>query len=145
MPTPYTGPETFRDSYPFYTYGPTVPAVLRWNWWTRLWLWWVVWRLPFTNTGPVPETPEWWCDRGEGDCATFAFTLRAALERAGFPAGAFPVAWCARTPELAAKGDGHLVLMANTDKGALACEILHREWRWWDEYGYHDWNREAIG
>lgn len=137
--TPYVGPHTLRDFFPFYDYGPSRPAILSWNPWTRARLWLsTVLCAPFTWTGPLPEDAEHWKPAWHGDCVTYAFLLRRVCGLLGFPEGALRVAYCE------VEGKGHMVLTAETTVGCLAADCIHKTWHPWDSYGYRAWNREEV-
>ena len=138
--TPYVGPETMREFFSFYTYGPTIPAVLHWGWWVRFRLWLAtVACVPFTHIGPQPEGPESWAPKWRGDCVTSAFLLRSVCTLLGLPSGALRLAYCE------VGGKGHMVLTAETDAGCLAADCVKEAWAPWQGYGYTNWNRETVG
>jgi predicted transglutaminase-like cysteine proteinase len=62
---------------------------------------------------------EWVVDVSSGDCEDYALTKRAALIRAGLPAGALRIA--AATTR---SGIGHAVLVVRTDQGDLVLDNL---------------------
>lgn len=139
MASPYLGPETLRAFFPFYTYGPTAPAVIRWGWWARFRLWLAtVICVPFTWTGPQPENPASWRAAWRGDCVTYAFLLRRVCTLLGLPEGALRLAYCEN------KAGGHMVLTAETDGGCIAADCIKETWAPWESYGYSNWNRESI-
>lgn len=144
--TAYAGPETLRDFFAFYTYGPANPAVVRMTIGTRVRLWWAASKVRgFLHLGPQPEGPLSWRPAKQGDCVTYAFALREACAKLGLPDGALRLAFC--TTGARANGgisDGHMVLTVETDRGVYACDVIFRQWRPWASFGYHDWNRETI-
>lgn len=62
---------------------------------------------------------EWTVDVSSGDCEDYALTKRAALIRAGLPAGALRLA--AATTR---SGQGHAVLIVRTDQGDLVLDNM---------------------
>ncbi|MBP1862313.1 transglutaminase-like cysteine peptidase [Rhizobium herbae] len=70
---------------------------------------------------PRRETVDVWsADVSSGDCDDYVMTKRRRLIRAGIPATAMRVAVSRRF------GEGHVVLIVNTDKGEIVLDNLRR-------------------
>lgn len=68
---------------------------------------------------------------GKGDCEDYALQKRKLLIKAGVPRQALPI-----TVVLDRHGDGHAVLMIQTDHGDFILDNQYREIMAWDRTGY---------
>lgn len=82
----------------------------------------------------------WWTypDDGMGNCNDYVLLKRRLLIEAGWPKSALLMT-VVRTPE----GEGHLVLMARTNRGDLVLDNMRNSILAWDQTGYEFIKRQA--
>lgn len=82
----------------------------------------------------------WWTypDDGKGNCNDYVLLKRKLLIKAGWPKSALSM-----TVVLTPKGEGHLVLMVQTDRGDLILDNVHERVLVWNETGYEFIRRQA--
>lgn len=108
--------------------------------------------------GNLREVSRWiagkWLRLFFGDCDDFAVMLLMALVRAGIPRGACclcmvilpggPPRHTAAAPRRGGPGEGHLVLVVQTEQGSLVCDPLQPKPLWGDAPALAGYARVAM-
>jgi predicted transglutaminase-like cysteine proteinase len=83
----------------------------------------------------------WWTypDDGRGNCNDYVLMKRRLLIEAGWPRSALLM-----TVVIDHHGDGHLILMARTDRGDLILDNMREEIVPWDHTGYRFVKRQSA-
>mgnify|MGYP001614251025 CR=1 FL=1 len=99
-------------------------------------------RLPYRSDAERWKRPEFWvaADTSGGDCEDYAIAKRNALVALGWPRSALPLAAC-----VTEAGEGHGVLLVETDGGVYVLDNRHREPMPWKALPYSGWIREVAG
>ncbi|WP_164255819.1 transglutaminase-like cysteine peptidase, partial [Stenotrophomonas maltophilia] len=82
----------------------------------------------------------WWTypDDGKGNCNDYVLLKRKLLIEAGWPKSALSM-----TVVRTAEGEGHLVLMVQTDRGDLILDNMREGILVWNRTGYEFIKRQA--
>jgi predicted transglutaminase-like cysteine proteinase len=83
----------------------------------------------------------WWTypDDGKGNCNDYVLMKRKLLIESGWPRSALLM-----TVVVDHHGDGHLILMARTDRGDLILDNMREEIVPWDRTGYRFVKRQSA-